>query len=453
MASCLHWSHTSDPHSLEKAPGIHYDRISLTPMAKETILAPEVLQQIEETKEADILIGIPSFNNSRTIGNVIRTVRTGLAKHFSKQRALIVTSDGGSQDETSDVIREAFIEDPRLIMLSRSPHPVHKMIAPYYGIPDKAGVFRTLFEIAENLGVKACAFVDADLKSITPEWVELLIKPILQEGFDYVTPSYLRHKYDGTITTSMIYPLTRALYGQRISQPIGGDFGFSGGLASHYLSKEVWHTEVARYGIDLWMTTTAITERFKICQSFLGAKVHEPRSPASDLSAMLSQVVGAAFSLMESYEHFWFSVKGSEPTPIYGRRFEVGIEPISVNLDRMINAYRQGVADLFGIWEHFVPGDTLAGLRRLASVSPPNFHFPDALWARTVYDFAVAHFRNKMDRDHLVKSMTPLYLGRTASFVIETQDSSAADVENKMELICLEYENLKPYLINRWKSY
>jgi hypothetical protein len=57
-----------------------------------------------------------------------------------------------------------------------------------------------------------------------------------------------------------------------------------------------------------------------------------------------------------------------------------------------------------------------------------------------------------MDRDHLIKSMTPLYLGRTASFVLETQNSTAADVENKIELLCLEYENQKPYLMERWMS-
>ena len=421
-------------------------------MVKDSTLTPEVLQQIEETKEADVLIGIPSFNNSRTIGHVIRSVRAGLTKYFGNQRTLIVTSDGGSQDQTAHEIRNAFLEDPGLIMLTHSPHAVHKMITPYDGLPDKAGVFHTLFEIAENLGVRACALVDANLKSITPEWVELLIKPVMQEGFDYVSPSYFRHKYDGTITTSILCPLTRALYGQRISQPIGSDFGFSTTLISHYLSKEVWHTEVARYGIDLWMTITAITDGFKICQSFVGPKVQEPRSPAADLSAMLSQVVGASFTLMERYEPFWLTVKGSQPTPIYGRRFEVGIEPVNVKLDRMINAYRQGITDLFGVWGHFLPEETLAGLKRLAGLSSLNFHFPDALWARTVYDFSVAHFRNKMDRDHLIKSMIPLYLGRTASFVLETQDSSAADVENKMELICLEYENLKPYLIDRWKS-
>ena len=62
------------------------------------------------------------------------------------------------------------------------------------------------------------------------EWIELLAGPVLKGGYDYVAPLYARYKYDGTITNSIVYPLTRALYGQRIRQPIGGDFGFSGSL-------------------------------------------------------------------------------------------------------------------------------------------------------------------------------------------------------------------------------
>lgn len=128
----------------------------------------------------------------------------------------------------------------------------------YQGIPGKGSSFRTIFEIANAFGVKACVVVDSDLRSITPEWVELLIKPVLEGGFDYVAPLYHRHKYDGTITNSIVYPVTRALYGRRVRQPIGGDFGFSGTLALFYLTKDVWETDVAKYGIDIWMTTTAV---------------------------------------------------------------------------------------------------------------------------------------------------------------------------------------------------
>jgi hypothetical protein len=98
-------------------------------------------------------------------------------------------------------------------------------------------------------------------------------------GFDFVSPLYLRHKYDGTITNSIVYPLTRALYGREVRQPIGGDFGFSGRLASHYLTKPVWESNVARFGIDIWMTTTAIADGFKVCQTFLGAKLHNAKDP------------------------------------------------------------------------------------------------------------------------------------------------------------------------------
>ena len=94
-----------------------------------------------------------------------------------------------------------------------------------------------------------------------------------------------------------MYPLTRTLYGKDVRQPIGGDFGFSGRLASFYLTKDVWESDVARYGIDIWMTTTAIANNFLICQAFLGAKIHDAKDPGADLSAMLYQVVGATFDL------------------------------------------------------------------------------------------------------------------------------------------------------------
>jgi len=74
--------------------------------------------------------------------------------------------------------------------------------------------------------VDVCVVVDSDLRSITPEWVELLAGPILIKGYDYVAPHYLRHKYDGTITNSVVYPLTRALYGKRVRQPLEETSGF-----------------------------------------------------------------------------------------------------------------------------------------------------------------------------------------------------------------------------------
>jgi glycosyltransferase involved in cell wall biosynthesis len=415
------------------------------------VLRKEVHDKIVELGEADILVGIPSFNNAKTIGHVVMAVHAGLSKYYPDKQAVLVNSDGGSTDGTMDVVQDTTLDFDTILVRHRE-GTFHKIVTPYQGIPGKGSAFRTIFEIANALDVKACAVVDADLRSITPEWVELLLHPILEGGYDYVAPYYKRHKYDGTITNTIVYPITRALYGKRIRQPIGGDFGFSGRLASFYLDKDVWETDVARYGIDIWMTTTAIANPFKTCQSFLGAKIHDPKDPGSDLSSMLLQVISSVFNLMEEYFSVWRNIEGSEPVPTFGFVYSVGLEPINVNLDGMIEKFRLGVKELSVMYESFLPGELMWFLASAADKPKERFHIPDNVWVEIIYSFAVAWHRKMMSLDHIIKSITPLYLGKVASFVIETWDSSADEVEEKLENLCVAFEKGKPYLIERWEE-
>ena len=406
--------------------------------------------QSEGIKEVDILVGIPSYNNSRTIGHVVRAVMAGLAKYFPKAKAVLVNSDGGSTDGSLEEVKKVGIEDFKMILTSHPVHPIHKIVTPYYGIPGKGSAFRTIFEAAKLLNVKACAVVDSDLRSITPEWMELLLRPIYEEGFDYVAPLYARHKFDGTITNSIVYPLTRALYGKRVRQPIGGDFGFSGKLASFYLTREVWETDVARFGIDIWMTTLAIAEGYKVCQSYLGAKIHDVKDPGSDLGLMFTQVVSSVFRLMGDYQNIWKEVRESQPVPTFGFHYEVGVEPVSVNVERMIENFRLGVKDLMEIWRKVLFPETVPWLESIGRLSDEAFSFPQDLWVHIVYDFAVAYYKGSIHREHLLKSMIPLYLGRVASFVMENQKSSVIEVEEEIESLCMVFDEMKPYLIERW---
>jgi len=408
--------------------------------------------QLDELGEVDILVGIPSFNNAKTIGHVVRAVEAGLNKYFPGRRSVLVNSDGGSTDGTADVVREASA-DFDSILLEHRIGGFRKLVTPYHGVPGKGSAFRTVFQIARQLGAKACAVVDSDLRSITPEWIELLVKPVLEEGFDYVSPYYMRHKYDGTITNSIVYPLTRALYGKRIRQPIGGDFGFSGRLASFYLEKNVWESDVARFGIDIWMTTTALANDFRICQAFLGAKIHDAKDPGADLSAMLHQVVGSVFDLMEEYAGAWSAVKGSEPVATFGFVYSVGLEPIHVNVDRMIEMFRLGVKDLGPFYKAFLPADVLSFLDDLAArPDRRSFTYADGAWVKTIMSFALACHRKDVSREHIIKSLTPLYLGKVASFVNETWDCTAEEVEARLEELCLAFEKEKSYLVERWNG-
>jgi glucosylglycerate synthase len=418
-------------------------------MPAATALTPETEAKVQDLGQVDVLVGVPSFNNAATIGHVVRAVSAGLAKYFHHVRAVLVNSDGSSTDGTPEVVAKTVVDFGPMLITDRQ-SPLHRIVTPYHGIPGKGSAFRTVFEIARRLQAKACAVVDADLRSITPEWVELLLRPVLEEGYDYVAPYYLRHKYDGTITNSIVYPLTRALYGQRLRQPIGGDFGFSGKLAEHYLDKHVWESDVARFGIDIWMTTEAIASGARVCQSFLGAKIHNPKDPAADLAAMLVQVTGALFALMEEHQDVWTGVAGTRPVPLFGFQYEVGVEPVHVNVDRMIASFRQGLTDLEPIWRQLLTPETLAGLLPLGRGPLATFAIGDDLWARVIYDAAVAYHRRTLPWEHLLKALTPLYLGRTATFVLETQALTSGEAEGRIEALCQAFEQRKPYLVERW---
>jgi len=419
------------------------------------MLTEEARKAASSLKKADVVIGIPSYNNARTIAHVVKAAQAGLAKYFPQLSAVIVNSDGGSRDGTREAVMSASIEAPQLLLLSTPLLPVHRLSLPYHGIPGKGSAFRMIFALARELGAQACAVVDADLRSITPEWIDLLVRPILYAGFDFVAPYYHRHKYDGTITNSIVYPLTRALYGLRVRQPIGGDFGISARLLRRYLERKDWETDVARYGVDIWMTTIAIAEGFRVCQSFLGAKLHDAKDPGADLSAMLHQVVGSVFTLMKEYEQVWRNVTGSRPADLFGFRFDVGLDPIPVNLERMVKAFLTGCRELREIWSLALERETLQallGVCREAEANPRQWRLPDYLWARVILDFACAHRAMPVERGHLLRSLTPLYLGRVASFVMETEPLVSAEVEDRIEQLCLAFEAAKPYLTARWDA-
>ena len=108
--------------------------------------------------------------------------------------------------------------------------------------------------------------------SIDAEWISKLLHPVRYDGFDLVTPTYRRHKFEGLLITNLLYPMTRALYGLRIREPYMQDFGFSGRLGSEFLAQNAWADGSGDDGVELRLTLAAITGQQRICQSFLGQK-------------------------------------------------------------------------------------------------------------------------------------------------------------------------------------
>jgi hypothetical protein len=208
---------------------------------------------------------------------------------------------------------------------------------------------------------------------------------------------------------------------------------------------------VARFGIDIWVSTHAICGGFRVCQGFLGAKVHDAKDPASDLSAMLAQVVGSLFQELERNVSIWQKVRGSERVPVCGAIVPVATEPINVDVDGMISAFQIGYQNLRELWAMFLAPASMVELKKISRQSSGQFVFSDQAWVTIVYDFAMAFHLRTISRDHLLRALTPLYLGWVASFVIQMRDAGPDEVEQKLEKLCLLYEQQKPYLISRWR--
>ena len=74
---------------------------------------------------------------------------------------------------------------------------------------------------------------------------------------------------------------------------------------------------------------------------------------------------------------------------------------------------------------------------------------PDELWVKIVYDFVLAHRLRTISRDHLLRSLTPLYLGWVASYANDLRLSGAP--ERRLERLSLAYEAGKSHLVSRWR--
>ncbi|MEO7230579.1 MAG: glycosyl transferase family 2 [Candidatus Limnocylindrales bacterium] len=451
----------------------------------QSTLTPAIREEIARLDRADIMVGIPSFKNAATIGYVVHAAQAGLVQYFPDLRPVVVNSDAGSPDGTQRVVVETeppdYVEE---ILLVRPKNKLSRVSLTYPeidGIGGKGAALRTIFEIADALQVQALVVVDSDLRSILPEWIELLAGPILKGGYDFVAPLYSRYKYDGTITNTVTYPLTRALYGHRIRQPIGGDFGVSGDLVKHYLEAEDWTDDISKFGIDIWMTTTALAGGYAICQTRLGSKVHDPKDPGSDLGPMFRQVVGTILRLAVRHADRWEGIRTSHEVPAYGFERVADPPPLDVNSVRLLDEFHGGALTLADTWRSMFAAANLETVLELATeagrmaesartrldMDAPGaampttaqmadalagFHFPDDLWARIVYDMVVAARRDPPGVDRMVASFVPVYFGRVASFIIENRDLTTEQAEERVMRQAREFEHLKPYLTDRWAS-
>jgi hypothetical protein len=407
--------------------------------------------EAEPARPSDVVVGIASFNDAATIGLVVRSVREGMERHLGAG-GCIVLADGGSTDETLDRAQAELAGGCEAVAIKFARPDIDPLKTPYHGRPGRAAAIRAVLRAAQDRHAKACAMLDAGLADLMPEWFERLLEPALRGEADYVSAFYLRSPYEGAITKSIVYPVFRALYGARLRQPAAPEFACSANILDHYLAQRFWQTEEAYSGIDLWLATSAASGGYRLGEAVLGVRAFASHPGAPDLSTAFGQLVGALLSDLEARAHAWQRARPSVPVPVFGvvTPSTVASTP-HIEAEGPLESFRLGYRALRDVWAWVLPPRTILDLKRLTDASAAQFRMDDDLWARIIYDFALAYRMRTMPHDHLLGALTPLYLGWLASFILEPGTSDSEYAERRIDRLCLAFEAQKSYLISRWR--
>ncbi len=364
-------------------------------------------------QEYDLIVGIPSYNEADSIEFVVKKIDEGIQKYFSDKRSIILNVDNNSPDNTRDVFLNTKTETKK------------EYITTPEGVKGKGNNFWNLFKFAVKAKAKAVVVVDADLLSITPEWIKRLGKPVFS-GTDFVSPLYIRHKYDGTITNNIVFPLIFSLFNKCIRQPIGGDFAVSGKLVEYYLEQE-WTETTRQYGIDNFMTMNAILGGFKTDQVMLDAKIHKPSAPK--LGPMFIQVVNTLFGVITSnIDKVKYIADEDMPKACYDLP-DVNPPDLAIDTEKMkitsMTEFQQNKAFLRGVLDL----ETYTKIK--AAYSNEDINISPDLWAEIVFNLLRAYPKQEQ-KIVLVEALKPLYFGRTYTFIKSTQDLSSLDAEKQI---------------------
>jgi hypothetical protein len=414
---------------------------------QQSTLSDGLLRQLIAVGQVDVLVGLPTLNNASTIIDVVRAVHLSFTRDFPRLRTVMINSDGGSTDGTPDVIRAAAFSDSEMVQTSHPLRTLHRVLAPYHGLPGKHTALRTIFAAAELTQAKTLVVLDPSGPATTPERVTELVGPIARSDVELLAPRYRRHPRDGALITQFVRPIVRALYSIAIDEPLGAEFACSGRFSSHCLEQDIWNHESARFAIDLWLRTEAAAERFALGQ--IWRPMTAPSGARATLRDVIRQVVLSLMESLREHESFWLNASPISELHTWGIDPQEAPEPAPWDYQALGDQAQHDIAEITPLLESVLEPGLFV---RLKEVSASPLQLDDELWVRTVYDFAAAIRHGRGSVEHLADMFVPIYLWRASAFMARTEGEPAAVVQQRLDTLCDTFQRLKPALVASWSK-
>jgi len=400
--------------------------------------SPPMSPTAEQIDSADLVVGVLGESDPNAMAKMCDELRTVPGP------LRIAVLHGDQQKGPPPVTSEA-AQGRAFVFLV--PSPLSKPEVPATGVLSMSETYQSIFAAAEKLQARGCCIIASKLEAVTPPWAWRIAQPLFETQADLVLPHYAPRKLEGLLNAGILAPITRALYGKRVNNPMGPDFGVSQRLFRQMLAAKATGNRLNSLAS---LTPTALSQNLQIIEVNFGTRIYPP-ADWSNMSSVLADVLSPVFVDMERNAAFWQRTRVSAPLPVLGEPFPLDQDSPAVDTRAMIESFQLGNRELQEIWSLVLPPSSLFELRKLSRLPVEQFRLPDELWVRIVYDFALAHRLRTINRDHLLRSMTPLYLGWVASYAHDLTIGGAMSPVRRLESLSLAYEAGKSYLVSRWR--
>lgn len=208
-----------------------------------------------------VVVGIPALNESKTISYVTEVIDQALQElNYNYEIVLI---DSNSIDKTVLNFKSSNVKGKSSVIINND----------FKGKGDNLLKF---FEYFKKVNGNYALLFDADLESITKDWVSSYLSK-LEDGANLVTPNYKRSKYEASATNHLAFPFF-AYFGFYIRQPLAGDFALDENFINKILETK-YNDSIRKFGIDIFISYMSIYYSMIRNTVVLGSKVHKPSFP------------------------------------------------------------------------------------------------------------------------------------------------------------------------------
>ncbi len=408
---------------------------------------------ITRIKGSEIVIGIPFSDQVETLPGVIEIANEGVREFFPGKDVALVLA--GSHEG------RGMLRNIRNILKGQKREGYCFTLDK--GVDGKGWTVRALMDVAQflhsDLIVLEPDFARKGRQGLQPGWIYAMYRPI-ELGSDFVLPVFNRPPEGKRVTDHLVNPILVSLYGYRIKEPMGGIYGISRRTLHRFLRDKglFSRTDVGNYGIDIFLTITAIVNDLQICQANLGTRLKHG-SPG-EFPVRLRGTLRTMFDQIGYTSPWWLKEgkKGKHEPPFYGKLPSLGPPKVEVDIPFEIERFKvdfQRYRDY--LYRKLCPPSLYERLLDLSTRDEEEFSFSSSDWAECVYILLLAYFfQQEIPQADIIDTLIILYRARTAAFVREVQklsgDAKGLGAGRLREAQIRDFTNVRESFEQHWRE-